>query len=68
MVTATEGNVQRIGFDGPEPAYIIVWKLLPNKALTKTVCFSEEELEEQLKLHSWKFDGYEVITNATENI
>ncbi|MBC1781202.1 hypothetical protein HCA14_02510 [Listeria welshimeri] len=56
-----------VGFDGPSPANIIIWKLL-DKKIAKTVCYTVEEVEEQLKLHAWKFDGYEVLSNADENI
>ncbi|EAD3672182.1 hypothetical protein [Listeria seeligeri] len=62
----TQKKPEFIGFNGPEATYVIIWKLL-DKCLTKTVCFSTEELEEQLQLHAWKFDGYEVKTNATKN-
>ncbi|EJA0854984.1 hypothetical protein M0910_001949 [Listeria monocytogenes] len=67
MVTATKGRVQEVGFNGPTPRFIILWKLLPIGNMSKTICYSEAELEEQLKLHSWKFDGYEVIANADED-
>ncbi|EAD1138767.1 hypothetical protein AR000_08580 [Listeria monocytogenes] len=51
-----------VGFDGPSPANIIIWKLL-DKKIAKTVCYTAEEVEEQLKLHAWKFDGYEVLSD-----
>lgn len=51
-----------VGFDGPSPANIIIWKLL-DKKITKTICYTAEEVEEQLRLHSWKFDGYEVLSD-----
>ncbi|EGK2526010.1 hypothetical protein IOQ60_001814 [Listeria monocytogenes] len=55
-----------VGFDGPTPVNVIIWKLL-DKKIAKTVCYTAEEVEEQLKLHAWKFDGYEVLSNADEN-
>ncbi|EOD0859303.1 TPA: hypothetical protein ACGY1T_000783 [Listeria monocytogenes] len=65
MVEATQ--VEYIGFSGPEAAHVIIWKLL-DKKIAKTMCYTAEEVEEQLKLHAWKFDGYEVLSNADENL
>ncbi|EIL9238488.1 hypothetical protein QLI93_001583 [Listeria monocytogenes] len=61
-----KGKVTELGFCGPEAAHVIIWKLL-DKKIAKTICYTSEEVEEQLKLHAWKFDGYEVLSSADEN-
>ncbi|MBF2599375.1 hypothetical protein IA929_05090 [Listeria seeligeri] len=60
MVTATEGKVKRIGFDGPTPKFIIIWKFM-DKFSRKTLCYSNQELDEQLEAHARKYDGYMLI-------
>ncbi|EAG5667132.1 hypothetical protein DDE86_09085 [Listeria monocytogenes] len=62
MVMTEKTQVEYIGFCGPEAAHVINWKLL-DKKIAKTICYTSEEVEEQLRLHSWKFDGYEVLSN-----
>ncbi|EHD5018761.1 hypothetical protein JRB95_001388 [Listeria monocytogenes] len=55
--------VEMIGFNGPEPAYMVLW--LNKGKQFKTICYSQEELEEAITTHAWKYEAYEVIRNAS---
>lgn len=55
--------VELIGFDGPEPTHVIIWNA-EHQSAKKTICYSEQELNEQITMHAFKFDSYEIIKSA----
>lgn len=52
---------QTIGFNGPTPEFMILWK--SDIGQTKTMCYSSAEVDEQIQLHACKYTAYEVIKN-----
>ncbi|WP_239256656.1 hypothetical protein [Listeria ilorinensis] len=55
--------VKTIGFSGPAPAFMILWRF-KGGGQAKTMCYSSSEVDEQISLHASKYAGYEVIRNA----
>lgn len=51
------GKVNYLGFQGIEPHSIIVW-IKDNKQCGKTVCYSQDEVEQALEWHAGKYDSH----------
>ncbi|EMG27512.1 hypothetical protein X560_0404 [Listeria fleischmannii 1991] len=59
MVMREKTKNNFIGFDGPTPAYMILWETVERQ--TKTMCYTSTEVDEQIQLHADKYATYEVI-------
>ncbi|WP_036064729.1 hypothetical protein [Listeria grandensis] len=59
---ATAEKVNLVGFDGPDPKYVIFW-IRDGKQVAKTVCYDDEDYRNAMA-QAWKHEGFEVIKNA----